>query len=202
MPSRPAITLALAIMGLTTPLFAQTDGAVSAAAGAAVAGPAAESVEKVSDTVSASEGATVSTSEGGSVSADASAQGGDTAASPKAVPATPEEGADKQDSPDKAATFTVADLIGRPVANAKGRTLGEIKDVVTIRGEAMVILGVGGFLGIGERDVAVPVTELTLRNDMVTAMGYTRAQLKTMSEVRYGLVRSLDRGESVHIGRS
>jgi sporulation protein YlmC with PRC-barrel domain len=55
-----------------------------------------------------------------------------------------------------------SDLIGTRVVSANNESVGDINDVVLDRnGQVMAaIVGVGGFLGIGEKDVAVPFASL------------------------------------------
>jgi putative membrane protein len=56
-------------------------------------------------------------------------------------------------------------LIGRTVENAQGENLGEINNVIlNEKGSVVaVVIGVGGFLGIGEKDVGVPFDALEYR---------------------------------------
>lgn len=51
-----------------------------------------------------------------------------------------------------------SNLIGMSVRGAANESIGEINDVVLARDGRVVgaVIGVGGFLGIGEKDVAVP----------------------------------------------
>ena len=53
-------------------------------------------------------------------------------------------------------------LIGRTVTNAQGETLGDINDIIIDEQGTVVavVIGVGGFLGIGEKDVGVRYTAL------------------------------------------
>jgi sporulation protein YlmC with PRC-barrel domain len=53
-------------------------------------------------------------------------------------------------------------LIGTTVVGANNESIGDINDVIVDRkGQAMaVVIGVGGFLGIGEKDVAVSFQQL------------------------------------------
>lgn len=57
-------------------------------------------------------------------------------------------------------------LIGTRVVRANNESIGDINDVVVDRnGQVMaVVVGVGGFLGIGEKDVAVPFNSLEFAN--------------------------------------
>jgi PRC-barrel domain len=60
---------------------------------------------------------------------------------------------------------TASALVGHKVFNRHGETLGEIDDIVldVPRGcIAYAVMGVGGFLGVGERLLALPFTALTL----------------------------------------
>ncbi|MEQ8696847.1 MAG: PRC-barrel domain-containing protein [Bauldia litoralis] len=63
-----------------------------------------------------------------------------------------------------------SDIIGSTVyssAEAEGEAIGDVNDLVVAPdgGIAAVVIGVGGFLGIGEKDVAVPFDRLTWRTD-------------------------------------
>ena len=53
-------------------------------------------------------------------------------------------------------------LIGRDIKNADGDTIGEIKSVYISSGGTVdsVMVGVGGFLGVGEREVQLAWKDL------------------------------------------
>jgi hypothetical protein len=59
-------------------------------------------------------------------------------------------------------SWLASKLIGTTVASANNESIGDVNDVLMDRnGQALaVIVGVGGFLGIGEKDVAVAFNEL------------------------------------------
>ena len=63
--------------------------------------------------------------------------------------------------------WTAEALIGRTVENGNGDDLGEINNVVINENGNVVavVIGVGGFLGIGEKDVGVPFDILDFRTD-------------------------------------
>ena len=54
-------------------------------------------------------------------------------------------------------------FLGAAVQNASGETVGDIHDLVLDRSGhiSTVVLGVGGFLGMGEKVVAIPFSDLT-----------------------------------------
>ncbi|MCO5732769.1 PRC-barrel domain-containing protein [Rhizobium sp. SSA_523] len=60
--------------------------------------------------------------------------------------------------------WRVSDLEGKAVYGADGENIGEINDVLVSQDGSVnaVIIGVGGFLGIGEKDVAVQMSALQL----------------------------------------
>lgn len=60
-----------------------------------------------------------------------------------------------------------SELIGTPVRNAKDDKLGNINDVIMSKDgkPAVAVLGVGGFLGIGEKNVGIPFDSLQFTTD-------------------------------------
>ena len=58
--------------------------------------------------------------------------------------------------------WRVSDLEGKPVYTAEGESIGDIKDVLVSQDGSInaVLIGVGGFLGIGEKVVAVSMSAL------------------------------------------
>lgn len=63
---------------------------------------------------------------------------------------------------DRPDVFQFSELEGQTVYDPQGNSLGQISDVLMSRdGQlAAVLVGVGGFLGIGQKDVAVSVNQL------------------------------------------
>ncbi len=93
-------------------------------------------------------------------------------------------------------------LIGIDVVNGDGETIGEIDNVVIdANGKVRhVIVGVGGFLGIGEKDVAVAWSDLAIAADHASVtVPYTREQLTALpphtlpDEVERGTTYDYDR---------
>jgi hypothetical protein len=84
-----------------------------------------------------------------------------------------------------------SDLIGAKVVNNANESIGEINDLL-VDENGMVqaaVIGVGGFLGIGEKDVAVPFKELKVTRqsdgdiDKVSA-NFNKDQLKQAPEFK------------------
>jgi len=72
-------------------------------------------------------------------------------------------------------SWLASKLIGTTVASANNESIGDVNDVLMDRnGQALaVIVGVGGFLGIGEKDVAVAFSELEFAARPGTTAGTT-----------------------------
>ena len=87
-----------------------------------------------------------------------------------------------------ASSMQVDRLVGKAVRNPEGDKIGDIEAVyVTPSGQIdTVIIGVGGFLGMGERDVAVKWSDLrvTDNGDKITA-AMTKDSLKALPEYSY-----------------
>lgn len=67
----------------------------------------------------------------------------------------------------KSSDYLASNLIGQYVVNAKNENVGEINDLVTDdNGKVVAVLvGAGGFLGLGEKDLAVPFEDLKIARD-------------------------------------
>ncbi|KGD86132.1 PRC-barrel domain-containing protein [Rhizobium sp. YS-1r] len=59
------------------------------------------------------------------------------------------------------------DYIGKPIYNAEDKSIGDVNDLIMEENGGIVaaVVGVGGFLGIGEKDVAVPMDKITMTRD-------------------------------------
>jgi sporulation protein YlmC with PRC-barrel domain len=76
-------------------------------------------------------------------------------------------GSDRFLSAQKSSDYLASNLIGLSVVNAKNEAIGDINDLVTDdNGKVVAVLvGAGGFLGLGEKDVAVPFEDLKIARD-------------------------------------
>jgi sporulation protein YlmC with PRC-barrel domain len=84
------------------------------------------------------------------------------------------------------------ELIGKAVTNDKNERIGKIDDLIispssdgSTPAASFAIVGVGGFLGIGDRDVAIPMEQLKLQNRQLLLPGATKDALKAMPPFVY-----------------
>ena len=66
-------------------------------------------------------------------------------------------------------------ILGKGVYNNIGEKIGDINDLIVTPNKAVsyAIVGVGGFLGVGEHEIAVPVGRLKQREDKIVLPGAT-----------------------------
>jgi hypothetical protein len=70
------------------------------------------------------------------------------------------------------------------VYDAKGTKVGDVERIVQAQdGKREFIVGVGGFLGLGEKHVAIPPEHIAIRGDRLLLEGLTEDQLKKMPAV-------------------
>ena len=92
----------------------------------------------------------------------------------------------QRDMDNPATGMRVSKIIGTNVKNSAGETVGSIDDLVVREKDqvVMAVLSVGGFLGIGDRKVAVPWSELSFGADRTITYNVTKEQLKDQPEFK------------------
>ena len=92
--------------------------------------------------------------------------------SSEATPILPDKGKSLEQSAQflneqKADDMLASTIIGKSAVNSQDEAIGDVNDLVTDRSGKILaaLIGVGGFLGIGEKDVAVRFEDLKLTRD-------------------------------------
>jgi sporulation protein YlmC with PRC-barrel domain len=82
------------------------------------------------------------------------------------------------------AQMSADELVGRDVIDPEGNSVGEVADLMLDSNQAIthVLVGVGGFLGIGERHVALELSQLSVDagEDGVLVTRMTKEQLEAL----------------------
>ena len=75
-------------------------------------------------------------------------------------------------------------IMGNSVYNETKEKIGTIDDLIVTRDKSLsyAIIGVGGFLGMGKHDVAIPMSQLKAEQDGFVLPGATKDALKAMPE--------------------
>src|SRR4029434_4762564 len=78
------------------------------------------------------------------------------------------------------------DIMGKAVYNDNNEKIGDVNDGLFSRNNSasFVVVGEAGFLGMGEHDVAVPLSRIKHDNDKLILPGATKEALKKMPEFR------------------
>ena len=78
-------------------------------------------------------------------------------------------------------------VVGATVYNDANAKIGTVDDLIIEGGDRLLfgVISVGGFLGVGERLVAVPYQAMEIRPDKVVLSGVTKADLEGAPEFRY-----------------
>jgi sporulation protein YlmC with PRC-barrel domain len=84
------------------------------------------------------------------------------------------------------------DLLGKTVQNDKKERIGKIDDIIISPSQdsklpfaSFAIIGVGGFLGIGTKDVVIPMEQIKLTGGNLVLPGATKDALKALPEFKY-----------------
>lgn len=79
------------------------------------------------------------------------------------------------------------DILGMDVYNDANDKVGTVEDILVTpeKATSYAIVGVGGFLGMGEREVAIPVNQFKMNNKRIVLHGATKEALKNLPEFKY-----------------
>ena len=78
-------------------------------------------------------------------------------------------------------------ILGKPVYNDKNEKVGNVDDLIIAPDSSVsyAIIGVGGFLGLGERQVAVPVNRFKNAEGRIVLPDATKDNLQAMPSFQY-----------------
>ncbi|MGL4197031.1 MAG: PRC-barrel domain-containing protein [Allorhizobium sp.] len=89
--------------------------------------------------------------------------------------------------------ISVNDFMGKAIYTSDNQSIGDINDLLVANdgGVVAAVVGVGGFLGIGEKNVAIPFDKITITRETASgdaaeaaADGETQAEVVAEAEVR------------------
>jgi sporulation protein YlmC with PRC-barrel domain len=78
-------------------------------------------------------------------------------------------------------------ILGQAVYNEQKQRVGKIDDLIIAPDTAVsfVIVGAGGFVGLGKHDVAIPVTQLKQQDGKFVLPGATKEAIKALPKFEY-----------------
>ncbi len=83
--------------------------------------------------------------------------------------------------------YRASKVIGSTVVNEAGDSVGKIDEIIVgPDGKApFVVLSVGGFLGVGDKLVALPYEQMRTNGKKIVLPGATKDSLKSLPEFKY-----------------
>ncbi len=80
-------------------------------------------------------------------------------------------------------------LMGKTIYNDAGQKIGKVDDLIISpnKNVSYLIVGAGGFIGIGRHDVAVPVTQIQDQAGKLVMAGATKDTIKSMPAFTYAI---------------
>ena len=78
--------------------------------------------------------------------------------------------------------MTVEEVTDYDIIGANGEVLGDIQEVVKVDNRLFAVIGSGGFLGLGEKEVAIPLSSLIATERGMIAPNVTESQIDALSE--------------------
>lgn len=97
--------------------------------------------------------------------------------------------------PSEFAEMTVGEIIGQNVYGANGEDVGEVDYIFRDGDMLMAIVGVGGFLGLGEHDVAIPLSDFELAQgdlDGLVLNNWDEEELRNAPEFDESTIEALE----------
>jgi sporulation protein YlmC with PRC-barrel domain len=78
-------------------------------------------------------------------------------------------------------------ILGKAVYNEKSERVGQIEDMIVTpeRAVSYVIVGAGGFVGLGRHDVAIPINQLQQQDGKYVLSGATKEAIKALPKFEY-----------------
>jgi hypothetical protein len=78
-------------------------------------------------------------------------------------------------------------LLGKTIYNETGQKIGKVADLIISPDKKVsyVIVGAGGFIGIGRHDVAIPVTQIQDQTGRLVMPGATKDTIKSLPTFTY-----------------
>lgn len=78
-------------------------------------------------------------------------------------------------------------ILGKTVVNETGEKIGKVEDLIISpdRSVSYLIVGAGGFIGMGRHNVAIPVSQIRESGGKIVMPGATKAVVASMPEFNY-----------------
>lgn len=96
--------------------------------------------------------------------------------------------------------MTVGDLLGMEVVTADGEELGNPEAIVDMNGNLALVVSSGGFLGLGENETPVPLSNVRMVGEELVLQQLTEQQIEDSSNFEYNEEQALSEDTQVQLG--
>ena len=78
-------------------------------------------------------------------------------------------------------------ILGRIVSNEKNEAVGKVDDIIIApdKGVSYLIIGAGGFVGLGRHEVAIPIDQIQEQGGKIVLPGATKEAVKALPPFEY-----------------
>jgi len=98
-------------------------------------------------------------------------------------------------------TMTVGELMDMEVVTSNGEDLGAPEGFIEMNGETHLVLGSGGFLGMGEKEVPVRMSKVKVRDEELVVATMTEEDIEAANDFEYDESRELPDDHQVKLNR-
>jgi hypothetical protein len=123
------------------------------------------------------------------------------AAEPQQAPAS-EPVRTEDPTPSGGTMMTVADLMQMEVVTSDGQGVGSPAAFVEVNGEPNLVLSSGGFLGLGAKQVPVPMSRVTMQGEELVVDQMSSDEIEAAEDFEYDSNLEIPDDQEVEIGGS
>lgn len=121
------------------------------------------------------------------------------AAEGEQAPKQPKDQSGEQQKASAGQTMTINELMDMTVVTSGGEDLGSPEAFIDINGETHLVVGSGGFLGIGEKEVPVPMSNVSVGDGQLVIATLTEEQIEAANDFDYDENLKLPRDRQVQL---
>ncbi len=108
----------------------------------------------------------------------------------------------RTDTSSRSGSIEVDDIKGKNIVNQSDDEIGEVEEIVRDQQSQNLhaVVSVGGFLGMGEKEVAIPLKDIQMRNDQLRAPQFanTKDQLEALPEYDESKFKEVDDDQRIN----
>ncbi|QFU09590.1 hypothetical protein PARPLA_00851 [Rhodobacteraceae bacterium THAF1] len=97
-------------------------------------------------------------------------------------------------------TMMVSDLMSMQVISANGEDLGSPDAIIDDNGNTVLVVSSGGFLGLGQTQVPVNLSDVTIKGENIVLQDMTEEQIESASDFEYDSSLALSDDTEVSVG--